>query len=54
MKWGTKYGPEYVNRLYGMVRRHLRGDFRFVCFTDDVTGIRPEVDHVVTFPRGES
>ena len=24
MKWGTKYGPEYVNRLYGMVRRHLQ------------------------------
>jgi hypothetical protein len=23
MKWGTKYGPEYVNRLYAMVRRHL-------------------------------
>ena len=25
MKWGTKYGPEYVNRLYGMVKRHLKG-----------------------------
>ena len=25
MKWGTKYGPEYVNRLYAMVRRHLEG-----------------------------
>ena len=43
MKWGTKYGPEYVNRLYAMVRRHLRGDFSFVCLTDDGTGIRPEV-----------
>jgi len=43
MKWGTKYGPEYVNRLYGMVRRHLRGDFRFVCLTDRSDGIRPEV-----------
>lgn len=43
MKWGTKYGPEYVNRLYGMVRRHLTGDFNFVCLTDDATGIRPEV-----------
>ena len=28
MKWGTKYGPEYVDRLYGMVRRHLAGDRR--------------------------
>ena len=43
MKWGTKYGPEYVNRLYGMVRRHLKGDFRFVCLTDDHRGIVPEV-----------
>ena len=30
MKWGSKYGPEYVNRLYAMVRRHLQGDFQFV------------------------
>jgi len=43
MKWGTKYGPEYVNRLYGMVRRHLTGDFRFICLTDDSSGIRSEV-----------
>jgi len=44
MKWGTKYGPEYVNRLYGMVRRHLRGEFRFVCLTDRQEGVRPEVE----------
>lgn len=43
MKWGTKYGPEYVNRLYAMVARHLRGPFRFVCLTDQVDGIRSEV-----------
>lgn len=43
MKWGTKYGPEYVNRLYAMVRRHLSGDFNFVCLTDNASGIRPEV-----------
>lgn len=44
MKWGTKYGPEYVDRLYGMVRRHLRGDFRFVCLTDRSEVIRAEVE----------
>lgn len=44
MKWGTKYGPEYVNRLYAMVRRHLRGEFRFVCLTDRTEGIRAEVE----------
>lgn len=43
MKWGTKYGADYVNRLYGMVRRHLRGEFRFVCLTDISEGIRAEV-----------
>lgn len=43
MKWGTKYGPEYVNRLYAMVRRHLAGEFRFVCLTDRAEGIRAEV-----------
>jgi hypothetical protein len=43
MKWGTKYGPEYVNRLYAMVARHLRGAFQFVCLTDDGRGVRPEV-----------
>ncbi|MDR2128182.1 MAG: glycosyltransferase [Burkholderiaceae bacterium] len=43
MKWGLKYGPEYVNRLWAMVRRNLRGDFEFTCLTDDARGIRPEV-----------
>ena len=44
LKWGTKYGPEYVNRLYGGVRRHLELDFRFLCFTDDASELRPEVE----------
>jgi hypothetical protein len=43
MKWGAKYGPEYVNRLYKMVERHLARPFRFVCLTDDPAGVRPEV-----------
>ena len=43
MKWGTKYGPEYVNRLYAMVRRHLTGEFNMVCLTDNSDGIRSEV-----------
>ncbi|MGI9477534.1 MAG: hypothetical protein ACR2PI_12600 [Hyphomicrobiaceae bacterium] len=39
MKWGTRYGPEYVNRLASMVRRNVTQATRFVCFTDDTTGI---------------
>ena len=44
MKWGTKYGPDYVNRLYAMARRNLDRPFRFVCLTDDPAGLRAEVE----------
>lgn len=46
MKWGRSFGPEYVNRLFRGVRRHVTGDLRFICVTDDRTGIRPEVEVV--------
>jgi hypothetical protein len=44
MKWGKRYGPGWVNRLFAMVKRHSTWNVRFVCFTDDATGIRPEVE----------
>jgi len=44
MKWGDKFAATYVNRLYGMVRRHLSLPFRFVCFTENNNGIREEVE----------
>jgi len=44
MKWGTLYGPEYANRLYAMVRRNTARPLRFVCFTDDASGLRPEIE----------
>ena len=48
MKWGTRYGAEYVNRLYRAVRRNLSPDaaapLRFVCFTDDPTDVMPGVE----------
>lgn len=43
IKWGTLYGAEYVNRLYGMVARNITGPFNFYCLTDDDLGIRSEV-----------
>lgn len=43
MKWGSLYGPEYVNRLYAMVSRNLSYPFKMVCFTDNEQGIIPEV-----------
>ena len=39
LKHGTKYGPEYVNKLYNMIQRHLTVPHRFVCFTDNPNGI---------------
>ncbi len=39
MKWGSMYGPEYVNHLRAGVARHLRRPHRFVCFTDDGGGL---------------
>jgi len=43
IKWGKKYGPHYVNRLYGMLSRQVTPPFSLHCFTDDRTGIREEV-----------
>ena len=44
IKWGRKYGPEYVNKLHSMVRRHLRRPHRFICLTDDTQGIDPGIE----------
>ena len=44
MKWGNKFPVEYVNRLYAMVSRNMDTKFRFVCFTENSIGIRPEVE----------
>lgn len=39
MKWGEKFGPEYVNRLYKMVQKNLTLEHRFICFTDNSDGL---------------
>ncbi len=44
MKWGTLYGPHYVVRLRNMVRRHLSRPHRFVCFTDDPSGLDGDIE----------
>lgn len=41
LKHGTKYGADYVNTLYNMVKRHLTLPFEFVCFTEDPTDLNP-------------
>nr|WP_321506414.1 hypothetical protein [uncultured Celeribacter sp.] len=44
MKWGTLYGPHYVNNLAQGVKRHLNRPHRFICFTDDAIGLDPEIE----------
>lgn len=43
MKWGTKFGPEYVNRLAAMVKRNMHRPFQLVCFTENPAGIDASV-----------
>lgn len=44
MKWGTKYGADYVNRLYNMCARNLTIPFKFVCYTDNGDGMLEQID----------
>lgn len=44
IKWGTKYGADYVNRLHSMVSRHLHRPFRFICLCDEPEGINPAIE----------
>ena len=55
IKYGTKYGPAYVNRLFEGVHRNIdiedpRFNFRFICFTDDHSGIEEGVGNVSIKP----
>ncbi|MDG1153690.1 MAG: hypothetical protein P8N25_02395 [Alphaproteobacteria bacterium] len=44
IKWGKKYGCEYVNRLFNGVDNNMDADFRFVCLTDNKKGIDKRVE----------
>jgi len=44
VKWGTKYGPEYVNILKAMVDRNLSFPHKFFCFTENTDGLRNDIE----------
>ena len=44
IKWGNKFSAGYVNKLYSMVKRHLSLSHRFVCLTEDTTGLNSEIE----------
>lgn len=57
LKWGTRYPGEYANRLFRAVRAHLGRPHRFVCFTDEPSGLDPAIEvrpiPPVPVPRAE-
>ncbi len=44
VKWGTKFGPEYVNKLFRGIKRNTTKPFKFYCFTEDSNGLLPEIN----------
>ena len=51
VKWGKKYGPEYVNILREMVAKNLSVLHRFVCLTDDAEGLAQGIE-IMPLPKG--
>ena len=43
MKWGTRYGADFVNRLEAAIQRNTNRDTQLVCLTDDPSGIQDNV-----------
>ena len=43
LKYGDKYGPDYVNNLYNMVQRNLTLEHEFVCFTERPDGLNENI-----------
>jgi len=50
LKWGTRYGPEYVNILHRAVGKRLSRPHRFYCCTDDPSGLDEGIE-VIPFPE---
>jgi len=48
MKWGTRYGPEFVNRLFNAIQRHTQRKTRLVRFTDDGDILFLDLDLAIT------
>lgn len=42
LKYGTRYGPTHVNRLYDAITRDCK-DIVFHCLTDDAAGLNPNI-----------
>jgi hypothetical protein len=55
VRFGNKYGRDYVERLRNMVSRHITVPYEFVCLTDDqhpITGVRSIIQPNSNYARG--
>lgn len=43
LKWGTRYGSEYVNKLYKGIIKNTKHQVKFICYTEDESGIEEGV-----------
>ena len=46
LKWGTRYGPLYVNNLYAGICKHLHRPFRFICVTDNPADLASAIETI--------
>ena len=44
MKWGSKYGYEYVNRLNKSIKKHTKRSTQLYCFTDSPNDIDKDIN----------
>lgn len=51
VKWGTKYGADYVNKLFHGVTKYLTLPHDFTCFTEDPSGLD---EGILTEPLAEN
>lgn len=49
LKWGTRYPAAYTNELYRAVKKNTTRSIRFICVTDDPTGLDEGIE-AVDFP----
>ena len=55
VRFGNRYGREYVERLRNMVSRHLTIPYEFVCLTDDpvpIDGVRSIIQSNARYAKG--
>ena len=43
MKWGSRYGHEYVNRLYKSIKKHTKRPTKLYCLTDNTSNINKNI-----------